>query len=149
MSDNLTELLFLNKEKTIIQAKQNDTFITIEKDYDVYDLFDRVIAGEFGAIDETYIDNLEDELEKEDPIVISRLQAKAILLQYDLLDTVEALVAEQDPIVQLAWKEAVEFNASSGIINSLKPHIKWPDGSDITEEEWTELFLEASNLSFL
>jgi hypothetical protein len=149
MSDNLTELLFLNKEKTIIQAKQNDTFITIEKDYDVYDLFDRVIAGEFGAIDETYIDNLEDELEKEDPIVISRLQAKAILLQYDLLDTVEALVAEQDPIVQLAWKEAVEFNASSSIINSLRPYIKWPDGSDITEEEWAELFIEASNLSFL
>ena len=149
MLDTLEELMFLNKEKTVIQAKQNDAFITIEKDYDDYELFERVIAGEFGAIDETYIDNLEEEIENEGHIVISRLQAKAILLQYDLLDTVEALVAEQDAITQLAWKEAVEFNASSGIINSLKPYITWPDGSDITEEEWTELFLEARDISFL
>lgn len=87
----------------------------------------------------------EPEPEPEIP-AISALQAKAILLQYDLLDTVEALVAEQDAIVQLAWKEATEFNASSGIISSLKPHITWPDGSDITDEEWDQLFIEASTL---
>ena len=148
MSDTLTDLMFLNKEKTVIQAKQNDTFIIIEKDYDVYGLFERAIAGDFGAIDETYIDNLKEEIEKEEPIVISRLQAKAILFEYDLLDTVEALVAEQNPIVQLAWKEATTFEFSSIIIQSLMTSVKWPNGTDITEEEWKKMFLEAKTLVF-
>lgn len=85
---------------------------------------------------------------KEQPITISRLQAKAILFQYDLLDTVEALIAEQDPIVQLAWKEASQFDSSSIIIQSLKMFVKWPDGTDITAEEWKKMFLEAKNLVF-
>ena len=87
------------------------------------------------------------EPEQED-ITISPLQAKAILAQYDLLQTVEDIIAEQDFIVQLAWREANEFNLSSNMIQSLMPLVKWPDGEDITEQEWIDLFSEASNLSF-
>lgn len=148
MSDTLTDLMFLNKEKTIIQAKQNDTFITIEKDYDVYDLFERVIAGEYGAIDETYIDNLEEEIEEEESIVISRLQAKAILYQNGLLESVEALVADSDFLVQLAWKEAQEFRRSSPLIQAMKEDLQWPDGMPVTDEELDDLFKEASQIEF-
>jgi hypothetical protein len=147
MSDTITELMFLNKDKTIIQAKRNNTFITIEQAYDVYNLFDAAISGDFGDIDETYINSLTNEEYKQD-ITISALQAKAILAQYDLLQAVEDIIAEQDFIVQLAWREANEFKLSSNMIQSLMPLVKWPDGEDITEQEWFDLFIEASNLSF-
>lgn len=81
-------------------------------------------------------------------IVISRLQAKAILAQYGMLENVEAIVAQQDFIVQLAWKEAVEFRLFSPTIQALKGVVKWPDGTDITDEDWATIFTEAQQIVF-
>lgn len=144
MQITLTDLLFLNREKTIIQAKRDDTFITIEKDYDVYDLFDRCISGEFGPILESDFD-LNEEMSKRN-IVISKLQAKIILFQYGILEAVEELIKEQPEIIQIAWREASEFEYLSPTIQALKDAIVLPDGSTISEEQWEQMFLEAKDI---
>jgi hypothetical protein len=145
----ITDLKFLNKQKTIIQANlNNNTLITIEQNDDIHNLFDRCISGEFGAIDESFIEfNLNEELSKQN-IIISRMQAKIILLKYGILEKVENFVAEQPAIIQLVWKEASQFEYLSPTIQALKINITLPDGSLIEEEQWRQMFLEAKEISF-
>jgi hypothetical protein len=147
--NSVSDSKFLNPEKTVIQALvNNEVLITIEKDNDVYNLYDRFISGEFGDIDENLINfNLNEELQKEN-IIISRLQAKAILFQYGLLEAVESLIAEQSEIIQLVWKEASQFEYLSPTIQALKGNITLPDGSEISEEHWKQMFIEAKNIQF-
>jgi hypothetical protein len=99
------------------------------------------------SLEEAIIEQVIPQPAQED-ITITRLQAKAILATYNLLQTVEDIIAQQDFIVQLAWKEASVFVLSSAMIQSLKPLVKWPDGTDITEEQWIGLFMQAQNLTF-
>lgn len=76
-------------------------------------------------------DELPGELpEPEDPLireregmVVSRFQAKAALLQVGLLSQVEMLLAGgADPLAQLAWNEAQEFQRNSPTITYLASH---------------------------
>ena len=76
----------------------------------------------------------------------SRLQAKAILHVYDILDRLEYIVENSDFVTKLAWKEASEFRRDSPLIIALTSAVKWPDGSDITEEDMDDLFISAANL---
>lgn len=76
------------------------------------------------------------------PQVVSRFQAKAALLQAGLLTQVESLIASPstDPLVKLAWSEAVEFYRTSPTILSLAEML------DLSEEDLDELFIQAAQV---
>lgn len=63
------------------------------------------------------------------PQTVSRLQAKAALLQAGLLDAVQAMVnhPDTDRLVQLAWAEALEFNRTSPAILGMASAMGWTD----------------------
>lgn len=114
--------------------------------------YDKALAGDFG---EVAIYSQEDDLSYVDPIVeyrnnlkCSRLQAKAVLHQYNMLDGVDAMVANSDFIVQLAWQEAAVFERNSIVVSTMKEFLKWPDGSALTDEELDELFEAAKQIQF-
>lgn len=61
------------------------------------------------------------------PQVVSRFQGEAVLLADGLLDTVESLVAQADPLTQLAWKRAAEFRRASPMIATVAAALGWTD----------------------
>jgi hypothetical protein len=85
--------------------------------------------------------------EKRELMVCSRLQAKATLFQYGLLDQVEELVKQSDFLTQLAWNEAIEIRRNSPIILNLKEQLKLPDGTQITDEILDEMFRQAMSFT--
>jgi len=58
---------------------------------------------------------------------VSRLQARVALLQAGLLPQVEAAVAAADPIIQMAWANAIEFRRFSPTILALSAQIGLTD----------------------
>lgn len=73
-------------------------------------------------------------------MVCSRFQARAALLAAGLLDTVEATMANADPIAQLAWKEAVEFQRTSPTIAGMQAAV------GLTDEQIDNLFRAAMQI---
>lgn len=148
----LINLKYLNQELTVIQALNDENIhICIEQNINP-ELFDECLSGIYGTIE-----NFEDSVPEieTDPLIIyrktlecSRLQAKAILYQNGILDQVDALVANSDFLVQLAWKEAQIIKRSSPLIEMLKSQLTWPDESPITDEDLDNLFLEAAAINF-
>ena len=109
------------------------------------DLFARAEAGEFGAV--APFDPALDVSPPATPeIAVSRLQAKAALLQMGLLDQVETLMAGLDAMSQLAWREAISYNRDSPMLNALAPYLSWPDGSALTSADLDQLFLLAQSI---
>ena len=147
--NSVSDSKFLNPEKTVIQALvNNEVLITIEKDNDVYNLYDRCANGEFGEISEEEIFYPADPIEEyRATLKCSPLQAKVLLYQYGLLEDVERLIAESEFIIQLAWKEATVFERNSRIIRAMKYDLTWPDGSEITDEQLDNLFEEARQIA--
>jgi hypothetical protein len=86
--------------------------------------------------------------ERREYMIISRLQAMAIMYQYGILEQVEQIVADSDFIVQLAWKEAMEFRRLSPLIETLKTQIIMKDGLPISEQTLDVMFSEAMELQF-
>lgn len=73
---------------------------------------------------------------------ITRFQARAALIQAGLLDAVEAAVAgANDPLVQLAWAEVIEFPRSSPTIAALA------DILGLTADRVDQLFITAAQIS--
>lgn len=61
-----------------------------------------------------------DQLEAErSTMVASRFQTRAALLMAGLLSEVESQIAQAEPIVQLAWADAVEFRRDSPTLAAL------------------------------
>lgn len=73
-------------------------------------------------------------------MVVSRFQAKAALLEADLLSEAETAVAQADPVVQLAWEEAVEFRRTSPAIAAIGAAL------DLTDEDIDDLFVTAAGI---
>lgn len=73
---------------------------------------------------------------------ISRFQAKAVLLRHDLLDEVEAYATapNTDPIVKLAWDEAVEVKRSSLMVMTIAILL------DLSPSQLDNLFAEAATI---
>lgn len=108
-------------------------------------LFDRAEAGEFGAV--APFDPAFDVTPPAEPaITVSRLQAKAALLQMGLLDQVETLMTGLDAMTRLAWREATSFSRDSPMLNALAPHLSWPDGSALSGADIDQLFLFAQTI---
>ena len=74
------------------------------------------------------------------PQIISRFQAKAVLLQMELLDDVETLIASASPIVKLAWENAIEFNRQSPSLLAMASAL------GLSSEQLDALFIEASKV---
>lgn len=72
------------------------------------------------------------------PAVVSRLQAKAALFQAGLLSQVEAAISEADPIVQMAWADAIEFRRQSPVILAMAGEL------NLSEAQVDDLFRAAS-----
>lgn len=74
-------------------------------------------------------------------MVVSRFQARAALLEADLLDAANAAVAAADPIVQLAWADAQEFQRASPTIAALGAAL------GLTDAQIDELFESAAGIT--
>jgi hypothetical protein len=79
------------------------------------------------------------------PPVVSRFQARAAMMltphgEGTLLEAVTAAVAAADPMVQLAWAEAVEWQRASPAINGLGA------GLGLTAEDLDDLFRLAATI---
>ena len=109
------------------------------------DLFARAEAGEFGAV-APFDPALDVTPPAEPAMAVSRLQAKAALLQMGLLDQVETLMGGMDAMSQLAWREAISFDRSSPLLNALAPYLSWPDGTALSEADIDQLFILAQTI---
>lgn len=69
---------------------------------------------------------------------VSRLQARVALLQAGLLPQVEAAVAAADPIIQMAWAEAIELRRYSPAILGLASAL------GLTDTQLDDLFRAAA-----
>lgn len=76
------------------------------------------------------------------PMTISRLQAKAALHQLGYLEDIEVLVATSDFMVRLAWKEALEFQRESTLINNMK------EEAGLTDTDLDEIFTLGASIEF-
>lgn len=73
-------------------------------------------------------------------MVCSRFQAKAALHLAGLLPSVEAAIANADPLTQLAWAEAVEYSRHSPAILALAGVL------ELTDEQVDDLFRAAMQI---
>jgi len=85
---------------------------------------------------------------RRDSMEISRLQLKAILLQYGLLSAVQAMIDAADEITKLAWNDAVTVRRNSPVLLGLAASLTWPNGNPVTETEIDTMFEEAHTLEF-
>ena len=74
------------------------------------------------------------------PQAVSRFQARAALKIAGLLSKIEEQVAQADPIVQIAWTDAVEFRRNSPTIAELAKAV------GLTEDQIDELFRNAAKI---
>ena len=103
------------------------------------DLFARAQAGAFGPV--LPFDPASDVTPTPKPVkAVSRLQAKAALLQMGLLDQVDTLVGGLDHMTRLAWAEATTFRRDSPLLIALSVYLVWPDGQALTEADLDALF---------
>lgn len=77
------------------------------------------------------------------PLVVSRFQALAALMQAGLLENVEAYMAQEgtDAFVKLAWHEAQEFRQDSPTVVGLQTIL------GLTDEQLEDLFKFAATVS--
>lgn len=81
--------------------------------------------------------------QKRQSMVVSPFQAKAALLAADLLDDVEAVINDpaSDPLVKLAWNNALEYKRLSPMIVSLAEQL------NLSDEQLDNLFTEAAKIT--
>ena len=81
--------------------------------------------------------------QKRQAMVISPLQAKVELLERELLDEVEAVIAAStDPVIVLAWNSATQFARLSPLVLMIAEELEWDDAY------LDNLFVEAAQRTF-
>jgi hypothetical protein len=75
------------------------------------------------------------------PLVVTPFQAKAALFQAGLLSEVETHIANSEPLIQMAWNEALEFKRYSPAILSLASSLGWSDN------DLDQLFINAYDIN--
>ena len=73
-------------------------------------------------------------------LVVSRFQARAALLQNNLLDTASGAIAQADAMSQLAWEDAQEFRRNSPLVISIGGALS------LTDEQLDDLFRLAKTI---
>lgn len=74
------------------------------------------------------------------PTMVTPRQVRLLLLQQDLLDEVETLIASQPREIQIAWEYALEFQRNDPLLNTLAQNL------NLTEQELDNFFIAAANL---
>ena len=76
------------------------------------------------------------------PQVVSRRQARLLLLQQGLLDQVEVMIALQDRATQITWADAIEFKRNDPLLLALAaaPEL------NLTSEQLDQFFIAAAQL---
>ena len=74
------------------------------------------------------------------PQVVSRFQARAALHIHGVLAEVEAMIQSADPIAQMAWADAQQFERQSPTIAAIAQALGWAD------EFVDELFIAAGGI---
>ena len=75
------------------------------------------------------------------PQVVSRFQARAALYIHGVLADVETAVTSADPIAQIAWADAQQFERQSPTIAAIAQALGWAD------EFVDELFITAGGIT--
>jgi hypothetical protein len=77
------------------------------------------------------------------PQKVTAFQAKAALLQADLLEDVEALISHADTprIIKLAWAETLHFERNSPTVATIAAALR------LTDEQVDDLFVVASGIT--
>ena len=76
------------------------------------------------------------------PVSITPRQCRLLLLQVNLLDQVEAIVAQQSRAVQLAWEYATEFRRDDPLLLTLAGS----SGLNLSSEQLDQFFIQAAAL---
>ncbi len=74
------------------------------------------------------------------PYSITPRQVRLLLLQQNLLDTVETMIQSQPREIQIAWEYALEFLRDDPLLNTLAQNL------NLTEQQIDEFFTQAANL---
>lgn len=74
------------------------------------------------------------------PQVVTPRQVRLLLLSQNLLDDVEAMIAQQDRATQITWEFAIEFRRDDPLLNALAANL------GLTEQQIDEFFIAASAL---
>ena len=75
------------------------------------------------------------------PQVVSRFQARAALHIHGVLADVEAMIQSADPIAQMAWADAQQFERPSPTIAAIAAALGW------TDDFIDELFITAGGIT--
>jgi len=131
---NILSATYANHQGGILLEREGEPALYV----DSCELYERALAGEFGDLGELP----EPEAEPDAPVpqVVSRFQARAALLQSDLLDAAEAAVAEGEAIIKLAWEDAQEFRRHSPTIAALAGEL------GLSSEQVDDLFRLAATI---
>ena len=130
---------YITADESSISLERADGTLRVVDREGPTDLFTRAQAGEFGSVQP--FDPVLDVTPTPEPVkTVSRLQAKAALLQMGLLDQVDALVAGLDQMTRLAWAEATTFRRDSPLLISLSVYLVWPDGQALHGADLDALF---------
>lgn len=74
------------------------------------------------------------------PDFVTSRQLRLFLLQSDMLDDVETIVATEDRATQIQWEYATEFHRNDPLLNQLATQL------GITQEALDQFFIEASQI---
>lgn len=135
---------YLNFERTVIRIEESEDKAIIVEPRSDPKMFADAVAGKYGPVAD-YVPDVDDGPVIPD-VVVSRLQAKAALLQMGLLPQADALVAAMDPLTKLAWTEANSFKRSSPLLNAMIEYMQWPDGTPLDQADLDELFSIAQTI---
>lgn len=76
------------------------------------------------------------------PESITPRQCRLILAQQGLLDSVEAMIAQQNRATQITWEYALEFRRDDPLLNALAG----PDKLNLSKEQIDQFFIAAAQL---
>ena len=74
------------------------------------------------------------------PSSVTPRQVRLLLLQQDLLDQVETLIAQRDRASQITWAHALEFHRNDPLLLALATDL------NLTEEQIDQFFIAAAQL---
>ena len=74
------------------------------------------------------------------PTSVTPRQVRLLLLQQNLLASVEAMIAQQDEATKITWQYALEFRRDDALLNQLATNL------NLTQEQIDQFFITAASL---
>lgn len=74
------------------------------------------------------------------PYSVTPRQVRLLLLQQNLLASVEAMIAQQDEATKITWQYALEFRRDDALLNQLATNL------NLSQEQIDQFFITAASL---